>query len=305
MPNFSEGTRAEVIAELAGGSEATAPRLATAGDAVPLDAHARLVLNVVRGLMVMLLIAAHWVGGLSHQTTGLTKIVTFLNPILNWPTPGFGIVFGMTLGFVYYPIYRTSPARAQWLLWRGSLIVAAGAALIASDCLIWNALNIYSFHPLQSVLFYYVLALWTAPLWLRACSGRFFTYKAFGLAAVFLTTHIVLHRPPGAFNSWIYLGPLLGKYGYFNLSAGALAGMVLGHSLRERQRVPVWYAAAGVVLIVAGGAFSFHDGHAAIFVESTDVEIWKWALYGGLLLVTMALFDRSLPRVLAWGRLAV
>src|SRR5262249_59063483 len=79
---------------------------------------------------------------------------------------------------------------------------------------------------------------------------------------------------------------------------------VLGHTLREQKPVPIWYVAAGVALIVAGGTLSLHDSHAGLFEESTDVEIWKWALYGGLLLVTMILFDRSLPRVLAWVRLA-
>src|SRR5262249_5728599 len=213
------------MAEIAGGLEATAPRLASDGDATPLDAHARLVLNVIRGLMVLLLITAHWadglvwVGGHSGQALGLTQAVAWLHPILNWPTPGFAIAFGMTLGFVYYPIYQTRPARARPLLWRGSLVVTAGAVLSAINCLTCNALQLHSLPPLHSVLFYYALALWTAPLWLRAVSGQFFTYKAVGLAAVCLTTHSILRCLPVPLDSWLYL-PLLGKYGYFNLSAG-------------------------------------------------------------------------------------
>lgn len=103
-----------MIAEIVANASGTAPRAddGRSGN----DTCSRLLLNVVRGLMVLLVVSSHWVDGFVRRAPKLGIIETLLNPLLNWPTPGFAMAFGMTLGFVYYPAYRTSPTRTRGLL---------------------------------------------------------------------------------------------------------------------------------------------------------------------------------------------
>jgi hypothetical protein len=97
----------------------------------------------------------------------------------------------------------------------------------------------------------------------------------------------------------------MGKFSYFNLSFGALAGFAVGVVMHDQRRVPAAYAVVGPLMI--GAALVLESllsppGQNPIFRESTAIEPWKWLLYGGMFLTALAAIDRmaagyhALPR---------
>jgi hypothetical protein len=253
-----------------------------------------LLLNVVRGLMVALVVGAHWLDALFRRWPDLLPSTVF-TPLLNGSTPGFAIAFGMTLGFVHYPAYRQSPARARTLLRRGATLVGGGVLLYAADQLVFNSLGHGAMHPLSSPLLYYVLALVTAPAWLALLgSARDLTRRAAGLAVLFEVVHQGLRTVPWPKGSWVWAHYALGEYSYFNLSAGTMLGLILGFALRRRHGVPSWYVPAGLAFAVLGAMLSFEPDRVPLIEPSVEVEIWKWLFYGGLLLVVLRGIDRWL-----------
>lgn len=285
-------TIAEIAAEgprEAGGAASPAPRH---------ERHSPLLLNVVRGLMVALVVGAHWLDALLRRWPDLLPSTAFV-PLLNGATPGFAIAFGMTLGFVHFPVYRQSPARARILLRRGALLVGAGMVLWAVDQAAFNAVGRGGLHPLASPLFYYVLALLTAPAWLRWLgSSRDVITRAAMLAVGFEAVHQGLRAWRWPKDSWVWGHWALGEYSYFNLAAGTMVGVVLGFMLRRRHGAATWYPAAGMALVVIGTLLSVEPDRVRLFEVTGDVEIWKWVLYSGLMLLCVRLTDvwLSAPR---------
>lgn len=285
------------IAQITSSAGPQDPGLATA---LTPDGQARLLLNVMRGAMLALVIVAHWSAGMAHNAPRLAALIELWNPLLNWPTPGFAMGFGMSLGFVYLPLYASNPERARKVLWRGAAAVALGWGLIALENVAQVAMGIAGPNPLQNVLVYYVLALATVPLWFRAiASPRYSLTRTVVLAMCFLGLHYAVPAVLEGGPAWFGYGPAFGKYSYFNLSAGALAGMAIGHVLKQRKRIPSVFLPAGVLLAALGLAWSAYGGHLRLLDDSSTVELWKWSFYGGLLLTVAAAVDRALPRLLA------
>lgn len=285
------------IAQITGGTGA-----AEAGVDATLtpDGQARLLLNVIRGATLALVIVAHWSAGMAHNAPRLAELIAVLNPLLNWPTPGFAMGFGMSLGFVYLPLYASNPERARKVLLRGAVAVGLGWGLIALENAAQLALGVPAPNPFQNVLIYYVLALATVPLWFRViATPRFSLARTLGLATCFLGLHYAVPALLGGGPAWFGFGPAFGKYSYFNLSAGALGGLAIGHVLKQQKRIPAAFLSAGVLLAALGAAWSGYGGHIRLLDDSSTVELWKWSFYGGLLLVVAALVDRVLPSLLA------
>ena len=284
------------IAQITGGAGAAE----TAVDAtLTPDGQARLLLNVIRGATLALVIVAHWSAGMAHNAPRLAELIAALNPLLNWPTPGFAMGFGMSLGFVYLPLYASNPARARKVLLRGAGAVGLGWGLIALENAAQLALAVPAPNPFQNVLIYYVLALATVPLWFRfIATPRFSPARTLLLALCFLGLHYAVPAMLGGGPAWFGYGPAFGKYSYFNLSAGALGGLAIGHVLKQQKRIPVAFLPAGLLLAALGFFWSSLSEHDALRADSSTVELWKWSFYGGLLLVLSLLLDRVLPRLL-------
>ena len=96
-----------------------------------------------------------------------------LDPLFNLATPGFAFIFGISLGYFYYPKFKSQRARVRHMLNLGLCLVGASVLiywvlglavhLVHGDRLtpneIWGGL----FGP----LLYYFFALATAPIWFR------------------------------------------------------------------------------------------------------------------------------------------
>jgi hypothetical protein len=272
----------------------------------PRDHQSRLLLNVLRGLLIVLLVLCHWIPPLlGRLPPSLLRAAGFSFALFNWPTPGFAIAFGMTLGFVYAPMYRQHPARVRALLWRGALFVAAGTLIYAAVQLLVNRLAVdWYFHPLGSVLTFYTLAMLSAPLWLElTATGAHPVEKALGLSVLLMLLHHAARSVHLSDALTFHLQPVLGKYSYLAMSSGALAGIAAGFSLKRRGLIPTWYALAGLGLVVLGLSWSWGRGRAGLLLlESKDVELEKWLVYGGLLLLVLGPLDRVLGWVLRVGQ---
>ena len=287
------------IAEIAGIADGRAP--ARTGPP-PADVQSRLLMGVMRGLLALLLVASHWMPWLfRHLPPRLAPASDAMWFLLNWPTPGYALAFGMMLGFTYAPIYRVNPSRARALLLRGAAIVAVGVAVFGIDHLVINRVDSkYYYHPLASPLTYYTLALLTAPAWLRLMTSRTWPVaKTLAVGAAFLLVHLFLRSlHPG--EAW---APLVGKYSYFNMSAGAFGGAAIGLDLRRRGRVPRWYFGVGVAMVVAGIGLTWGSGGPrVILTESIHVEPFRWFLYAGLTLSIMPALDSYLQGTSGAGR---
>ncbi|HEY3664399.1 MAG TPA: hypothetical protein VGL19_00305, partial [Polyangiaceae bacterium] len=76
-----------------------------------------------------------------------------------------------------------------------------------------------------------------------------------------------------------------------------------GFSLKRRGLIPAWYVLAGLGLVLLGLSWSWGQGRVGqLLVESKDVELEKWLVYGGLLLLVLGPLDRGLGWVLRVGQ---
>jgi amino acid adenylation domain-containing protein len=278
--------------------------------------HRRLVLNVLRGVMVVLVVASHWVDGVVRRAPVFAKVEELMNPLLGWPTPGFAIAFGMTLALLHHA-HALNPTRTTKMLFGSAGIVAAGVLILAVD---HHMLLRYGLPPMNEpfpmahpyispfdgILTYYGLALVSAPFWFAYLRGRFLVQKALGAALVLAAIYAVLIRQALEPSSPAHFMVVLGKFSYINLSAGAFAGLALGIAWRSWPEIPARLAAFGLLMCVAGAVLSSFDPDASLWGMSGRVEVWGWLFWGGLTLCGLYSFDRVLhtesPVIVELGR---
>jgi hypothetical protein len=296
----------------------TIAQIASARDDQPVDEHARRqarrreLVGMLRGLMVMLVVASHWVAGALRRVPGLGPSEALLAPLLNWPTPGFALVFGMGLGFVHLPLHRSNPQRARLLLLQGARYVGAGAILLTIDKYVLHSLGYggspfnYA-HPLtlrviDNVLVFYLLALTTAPLALRLFSRPAGVRWTLAVILLFEVAHHLIHSVLTDYDQLLAMWIISGKFAYFNLGAGALAGMIIGDRLRRSRPLPRVLAPAGAALMLAGALLSRRNGVFEVFATSYIIEPWKWAFYLGLTFLVLLAGERWGARLETPGR---
>ncbi len=288
--------------------------IATAGPSIRLvgPAKTNLLVNCLRGILVSIVVAGHWFPGflnrLPHSFAGLQRV---LDPLFNMATPGFAFVFGITLGYYYYPKYAHNRARVRYMLNFGLCLV--GASILIEELLTLSVHAVQgepiTTHEVWTAFFgpllYYFLALATAPLWFRII-GRFRSEigACFGLIIVFYLIHhgialVLLDREQTGF---LQLGRLMlvAKYAYFNMSIGALAGAALGIYLVRRPNAS-WLAGklflVGLLLAVAGLSYLRIDrGDLAALSNGDDMGMWRWAVYSAVVLITGSLLTMLMDR---------
>ncbi len=256
---------------------------------------ARLTLNILRGLIVVLVIADHWYYPLARRITSLQSLEAYLQPIFSWPTPGFAIVFGMTIAFVYYPMGQTAPRRLVQVCKQGAAVVGFGSLLfiLVTQGLVW-VVWLFSLktqdenflHPelMTSPLHYYFLAMLSIPLWVTLAGRKSISLIRLAAIAVGLW---LLHNLLTAASSSVDIPIFTGKYGYFNLTAGVFAGMMIGGSFKSRLKIHPLYAPLGAGLVVLGALLSKDKDGWGVLRLSWQVEGWKWLFYIGATLLAL------------------
>jgi hypothetical protein len=286
-------TIAQIVREEQGGAQAApAPETGTA--------KAGKLVNVLRGILVTIVVADHWLPGLlkrlPHAFAGVQDALAVL---FNVATPGFAFVFGISLGFNYFSKFKQNPAHVKRMLNFGLLLVGISVAVssileVASAAAKGKALTFTSVSvaPYNSLL-YYFLALATAPLWFRFVARFRHTVAAtLGLMVTFYVAHrigvgLLLYREQTGPLQLLRL-MLVAKFSYFNMSIGALSGMALGIHLAQRRGIdgmPRPFALAGALLALSGlGVLFVERGQLAALYDGADMGLWRWLFFIGAVL---------------------
>lgn len=121
---FEGRTIAEIAAAKGGESVGQGPALqAITGNAI----------NFTRGILVLLVIGAHW-GPFVWQKAGSigAAFAAWTWPLFRFGTPGFAMVFGLGLGYFWSPMALTNSERLKSRIKTSFVIVASGVAILAA-----------------------------------------------------------------------------------------------------------------------------------------------------------------------------
>lgn len=198
-------------------------------------------LNMTRGFMVISVILSHWMPGVWARVApdlGYDPIA-FLSRM---GTPGFAVVFGMGIGYFMlggYPGNKDAirrRVRATFSLVFAAVLLTAVVAL----ALQWSrgipitGRNIGE--AFYGVLGYYALAILAIPLTLRLLQGRLITVALLGIPLLWLcwlaAGQIIGHTQLETPLEWVRL-MLVAKYSIFHMTPMVLAGVLIGHWMRQ------------------------------------------------------------------------
>lgn len=304
-----QGWSIRQISEMADGHSGSADAMT-----LPPKVKTNLFVNVLRGIMVIILVTGHWFEGLLNRLPeswhGAHEVMM---PLFNVATPGFAILFGLTLGYVYFPRYQTDRDQAARTLRLGALLVFSGVLLRSG---MDNATALLSgevidatlfFNTFYSAILYYAIALLTAPFWFRLILKSTQVYRT--ILLMMLTSYLLYQLA-----LWLFLEHeqqgfiqlcrlmLVAKFNYFNMSVGALGGLAAGVYLHRwsLQKLPLHELSAR--LAVSGGAavacglvllYAATGSFAAIH-DAAIMPVWKWVFYAGTLLLSASLLSLAL-----------
>jgi amino acid adenylation domain-containing protein len=274
-----------------GSKENTAPGVAT-----------NLLINIARGLLVILLVVSHWIGGvISRLPSQLSFSTEYLEPLFSLATPGFAFVFGVVLGKIYYPKYKENPVQTRKMLLFGTWILVSGICLtgVANLAASKEAIDFTSLiNSFYSALVYYAIALSTATLWFRVISRSRSEYFACSLLIVmfYLGYRLSGWAQPDEGEGLAHLFFLLvvSKFSYFNMSVETLAGVMCGIYLDKHEDIrdlPRRCLTAGLVGMVSGVAMLYlanSNFQWTVLNDSNDMGLWRWSFYTGASLVLAA-----------------
>lgn len=269
----------------------------------------RTSIHVLRGLLVGLIIMGHWFPGLIERFPAFVNVGTALTPAFNLATPGFAIIFGVSLGYFMFDTYRNRPQILRRQLRIGVIVLFLALITIAildaaHDISVGETIDYnYVAVSLYNVLGYYLLALMSVGLWFAFLNrGRHSVMLAL-LIGIYICLDLtaralfVPYEPEGL----VQLARLYAtaKFSYFNMSFGVLIGLGAGLWIARTHDAPVkrsfvFCAAAALILGLTGGAF--YGELAELLSASRRIDYWKWATYIGLLGLLASLTWRCAAR---------
>jgi len=223
-------------------------------------------INLVRGILVLLVVIAHWMPGVVERLPGqVAEVNKYLSTLYSFGTPGFAAIFGIGVGFFYLLRFLSSPESLGAMVRRNALILFGGMSLLALIRLAREYLtgvdlnSVHIANAYFSVLYFYFFAVISIPVLLKLITKvENITYAALQLALVFFAIHLfieVLKIPPSN-NGLIQAGVLLltTKYNYFEMMAGLSTGVAIGNWIRvnlANQNKAIILGRLGCLLLAA------------------------------------------------------
>jgi acyl carrier protein len=273
---------------------------------------ASFTLNVVRGLLVILNVSAHWMPGIIAKLPAvIAHYNQFLAPLYSSGTPGFAVVFGAGIGFFLLPRYQKSPSSVISLAKRNALLLAVGILAYALLKLLAVYASGHQITPMMmsnslwNVLSYYFFAVLTIPIWLKILTRYAnFSFACLFMAALFYSCHLIIdaaNLPPSQnpfVQPWILL--LTAKYNYLEMSSGVLVGAAVGNWIRDevvngKSLRP--FAFSGLLLIFLAVVIAHEMGELSQWlVWPKGLSLWTWPLYLGFVLICIAVLYSHLKK---------
>ncbi|WP_337177772.1 AMP-binding protein [Paludisphaera sp.] len=260
------------------------------------------VINTVRGALVLLVIAVHWLPGVVARIPGASaEVIDLLNPLFRLGTPGFALVFGMGWGYFQLPLYRSNPGRFMTvarrnaaLLLGGILLLAAanaGAALLSPGDKRPDDLVVASVY---SVLVYYLFAVIASPVLLLPAARSKAAVATFLLAAMAMLGCGILAKSvvdPTRGHGLVELGRLMlvARYNIFVMASTTFLGAALGAAFRQAadaatfSRLPL--IRLGVAVAGLGLIASYQTAGLSAWMTATGQEPWALATYMGIIMI--------------------
>ncbi len=271
-----------------------------------------LPIKVVRGVLVLFVIFAHWSFGIFERLPeSLGFLQTIAAPFFASGTPGFAVMYGVAIGFSFYPLYLQSPERLAKLISPILLLLGVG---ISSWALLRFGVGYIEGKPLTlthflnsfySVLTYYFLAtIMLRPLFYLI---RYFDSPVITCCLLAVISHllyVVVFMPltlVPAEGMVEFLKLLVAaKYSFFNMMSGVLMGMAFGYALkRDPQAILTFRSSVGlsIALIIAAYLLSVLSGDSNQWLvwPTPTVPAWRWLFYLGVCIIAIFVIYKSLP----------
>ena len=265
-------------------------------------------LNIVRGILVLLNVAAHWMPGVVARLPGfVSELNKYFATLYSSGTPGFAVVYGAGIGFFILPRYLKDPSSVLSVLKRNLLILGIGIFCLStvrmiSLLVVGEEITGMSYsNSFWSVLTFYFYAVLSLYVWMKILTWRGdFSLACLSMAALFYLVWLVLddvNIQPSSnplFQHFVLL--LTAKYNYFDMSAGVLLGAAAGNWIRRavlagKSLGP--FAFAGILLILISVILSYEAGELSEWTRwPKGISLWTWPLYLGCVLVGIVLVQK-------------
>lgn len=297
------------IAQLAADESSETNTLVTSETTrTPLQEHPKNAFNikVVRGVLVLLVIFAHWSEGfLERMPDWIQSLKPFLAPLLAFGTPGFAVMYGITMGYSFYPLFLNTPQRLMTLTKPIFLVLALGVLLLGGVSIGMKLLEhgsitytqfIVSFY---NVLTFYLLATLSLYWWFSLLKRSGSPIITALLIAVFSHLLYLVYTEPLTripMDGLSEFGKLLiaAKYSYFNMACGVFLGMAIGIGLTRKEafslsgKPAVVFALMSLIISVIYSQAVYQTDMWTAW-PTRMVEGWRWFFYVGsclLMLIT-------------------
>lgn len=268
-------------------------------------------IDETRALAIFSMIIMHFGPGAFQRLPVLQPLAEPILFLGRFATTTFILVFGVTVGFVYFDRFR-GPNRQQVIdavHARSRLLVLCALIICVPDYVnLWLAGDFNGSHWLfktYSILNYYALALLSVPLWLRALeSAPLRNALLLGVAHWTLAWLWLIAWPLDptlGFQEYLRLNLLSGPYAYLQLSGSAILAIPVGVALREavragqelrfvRRLLPV-----ALALFVAGAALGQWSGELSLHTivagtAKAPPRVWYWLFFAGPALLLLSGF---------------
>lgn len=272
---------------------------------VSVEFRTNLLVNCLRGLLVLLVVAGHWMPGLLERLPeSFEAVKTYVTPVFNFSTPGFAMVFGIGLGYSLFDAYQFKKERFYHQVKIGigivfiGLLIKSGSGAFVEFAEGVDVEQAFRVTRLYHVLGFYLLAMCSIVAWFKVINHQQrVMINTMILIALFMgldyLVKLILLDVEVSGVLQLFKLYLVAKFAYFNLAAGALTGFLVGYHLKvtlgNRNFIHnFWLGASMTVLGVLMGAITGEINQ--LTKPSLEINIWKWILYFGVINILIYVF---------------
>ncbi len=264
----------------------------------------RMAFHCLRGILVILIVIGHWAPGAFERLSDLKPLHTYMTPIFNLGTPGFAIMFGATLSYFNFELFKTRYEIHSRQIKQGLILLSITMVVMSFLSVIKKATNdipigiteiVGSYY---NVIGFYFLALASVPLWFRWIRLTKESYSGLAFLFILYAVFDIIAREILLPYEWSGISQLLrlyatAKFSYFNMTLGVILGLFLGFVIYRHPSLPFTpkFIALGCGLITLSMAIAYQQGEISeLLSPSRRLDLWKWGFYYGFIICLISIF---------------